>query len=450
MKVQGNSLQELLASMTGSSVGQTGETQTSGLELLLGTSESGEEATSEQLAEEFLGQLEQQGIDVSELLDQSNAIQSGNLETAIAESTGAGKNNKSKVLDQLMLNSKTSEVQLNGEPQDNSALSAQLKSILSKGIDGTGAQKLPEASSVNGQPVNSLNDGQMASKLNLGGQGDVLKFKLEGKNSGKFSGNQQENLKVKNLDGEASVALLNPSDRPQMQVMMKSAMNSYVKNNGDAPVVKNQFKSFEDAMNGMPGNSNGNINNISAAGQANAFQSPAQNILNKASVATGISKNQAIELRGNNEQTVNQVSNYILQMRTNNMDSAQVYFKHNELGDIKIMAEKMKGKDEIMVSIQTSQAGTQNMLKDHQTELVRALHDGGFKMAEVKITQMPVSASSEMSKNTEGGDFSKDFSREQSQSSGFSKEGQSSQFERRQESDRRKNLWNDAYERMEA
>ena len=436
MKVQGSSLQDLLASLMVGSADQQTVSPEGELELLLGTSHQSNGEASENFTEDFLAQLEMEGIDADELkqLTSPKVLP----ETLTNEKNPTAFNLKNSSMGLL-------DKQVDAAPEVNKILAninPELRNLLS--IGNHKANKMATA-----QMQAPLEATEASNKVFLGNQGEVLKFKMENNNLAKNSDEVKHKLHLKNLETEGKI--LNPTDRPQTQFMMKSAMNSYVKNNGDAPIVKSQFKSMQDVVSGNQ-TSQGDFAS-SSQGTVVEQYSPGQNIFNKAVGLTNIGKTQTIELRGSSEQAIAQISNYILQMKSAGSESAQIFFKHNELGDIKVTAERVRGSEEILLSIQTGQNNTQAVLKDHQTDLVKALHEGGFKSVDIKISQLPSMAAQDFGKGSESSDFGKGSSKNQEQSSSgnLGKDNQQSGFsEKRQDSDRRKNLWSDTYERVGA
>lgn len=151
----------------------------------------------------------------------------------------------------------------------------------------------------------------------------------------------------------------------------------------------------------------------------------------------------------NSSQIVQKVVNYIEQKNIANSDSIDLLVKHDELGLMKITAQKagVTG-GQVNLEIQAQTEAGHKFFVDNEAELIKSLNNSGIKLSNIKITNsvdtLIATSDSKMS-----GD--QNFSHDKGQS--FSQQQSSSQFNQqgssRDGSQRRQELWQQYREQMQ-
>jgi len=140
---------------------------------------------------------------------------------------------------------------------------------------------------------------------------------------------------------------------------------------------------------------------------------------------------------------IDKISNYIVEKSFASKDSIDLTVKHNELGEFRINASRLKQGDRIDLEIITSSDKGHRFFTDNESAMVKSLSNSGLKIADLKI-----STGHESHMSSQDGNSS---SREQSF---FSKTAQYSFDEKPEsydeDSQRRKMLWELFKERKEA
>ena len=140
---------------------------------------------------------------------------------------------------------------------------------------------------------------------------------------------------------------------------------------------------------------------------------------------------------------IDKISNYIVEKSFESKDSIDLTVKHNELGEFRINASRLKQGDRIDLEIITSSDKGHRFFTDNESAMVKSLSNSGLKIADLKIS---TGHESHMS-SQDGNSSSKEHSF-------FSKTAQYSFDEKPEsydeDSQRRKMLWELFKERKEA
>ena len=132
----------------------------------------------------------------------------------------------------------------------------------------------------------------------------------------------------------------------------------------------------------------------------------------------------------NRENLINEISGYIIETQINNAPSLEVNMKHQELGNINLMVNK-SNPEGLDIVLTTNNAQANMVLNDSKLDLLNPLSAAGIQVADVKIDQSSNSSS-----------FAQNFG-ESSQNQNSSRQQNSNQ----RDSERRRQLWEEFYNR---
>lgn len=138
---------------------------------------------------------------------------------------------------------------------------------------------------------------------------------------------------------------------------------------------------------------------------------------------TSLSKTNDIEL------VINQIQDYVTQVRAAKEPSASMTFNHPELGDIDLFVQKAMG-NKVNVVIGHNNAEAAKFFQQHQAEMLHSLNQSGVQVGEFKLE----SSSSNNNNNNQNN----------SEQNGkqFANQNQSNGQHKREGAQRREDLWN--------
>ncbi len=165
------------------------------------------------------------------------------------------------------------------------------------------------------------------------------------------------------------------------------------------------------------------VTSINNAGNNNSNIANAQNVLqmdNMTPVA-------------NQEQLIEQISNYIIQSSTAKQDNVSLSFQHGQLGKIDLNIMQVKDQEGLHININTNAVEGAEFFSKNQNGLLQALQQAGIKVTEFKLDQG-------MMNNESRQNFDQTMNQNSQQQQFYNNHRQ-----QQQDSDRRRNLWEQMY-----
>jgi hypothetical protein len=163
--------------------------------------------------------------------------------------------------------------------------------------------------------------------------------------------------------------------------------------------------------------------------------------LSSVQISNNTSKNEIIQ----------KIADYIQTNHLANQSEVELTVKHQDLGTFQINVQKMKGATDIKMSIAANEQEGFKFFQKFEGELVRTLESAGIKVADFKVTTSQMNFSSSFAQDS-GAKDGQGGRQQWSESSSFREESwqKSSSDERRQDSDRRRDIWAQYRERFGA
>lgn len=144
----------------------------------------------------------------------------------------------------------------------------------------------------------------------------------------------------------------------------------------------------------------------------------------------------------NKIQLMNKIGSYIEQSYVSGRDTVELIVSHDELGQFKIMANKVGRGNQVNLEINTLTDKGQQFFTDNEPLLIRNLTDSGIKLSEVKII-----SNSDIILTSEGRPSGNDsFSQSQGRGEQGSYQNSFRQFDDQTGQERRRQLWKNAQE----
>lgn len=292
---------------------------------------------------------------------------------------------------------------------------------------GTTAQRLimPNKLDLSGGNVQNLNVGQFA-------QGSQMI--LQPKASSRKQVKNTLNLDLAGKIGNNGMLNQKMGERAYGDLSGKSIF---------ANAIKNSPNRKSDLKDGQLDFTSTEIDLLANASEADLFTN---NFENKLKLTTGIGEAKAsakvfdlsnVEL-GNSSEIVEKISNYIEHSRIAGKDKVSFAVKHQDLGQLQIEVLD-KGKNTIDLNIVARQVEGKEFFQSNQAKLLDNLFSAGFKVSELNID------SGSMSKDFSGGEK---HSNENNFAGG--QESRHNKREHSQDSQRRRDLWQEFKERKAA
>lgn len=144
----------------------------------------------------------------------------------------------------------------------------------------------------------------------------------------------------------------------------------------------------------------------------------------------------------NPDQLIEQISNYVTQSNFQNRDKLEVTVLHKDLGQFKIQVHKDANQMDMGLRIVTNSRAGHEFFIQHESQLMNKLHTSGLNVSEIKISQTFETLNFERNSNSS---FGENFS---GRDNGYY--GRQGQDQQQQDSQRRRNLWEDFKQRYEA
>lgn len=140
----------------------------------------------------------------------------------------------------------------------------------------------------------------------------------------------------------------------------------------------------------------------------------------------------------NPNQIIDQISDYILQVKASKEESVHLKINHEELGLIDITVKKLPGQemDNLSLAIGTQKIDGKIFFDLHSRDLMNHLSQAGVNVVDLKIEQASIQTSASGKNDFDMND------KNSSQNSFGDKNYQSEQNQRRNEQNRRQELWN--------
>lgn len=131
---------------------------------------------------------------------------------------------------------------------------------------------------------------------------------------------------------------------------------------------------------------------------------------------------------GDIEAVISQIQDYVTQAKAAKEPSAQMSFKHPELGDVDIFVRKGAG-EQVHVTIGSHGQEAAKFFKQHQGELLQTLQNSGVQVGEFKLE----SSSTKDGQNNQNNEQKQQFANQQNKSN--------QEQQRKEDSHRREELW---------
>lgn len=135
------------------------------------------------------------------------------------------------------------------------------------------------------------------------------------------------------------------------------------------------------------------------------------------------------------DEVIAKIQDYIIQNKVDKNSQVEMSFKHQDLGKIDLLVEKMDGKD-IHIKITTQGHEGHKFFQTKQTQLLQVLNQSGIQVGEFKLEMNMQQNNS----NSSNGQFAQD-GKSQGFFSGQKGQHHSESGQRQQESQRRQELW---------
>ncbi len=152
------------------------------------------------------------------------------------------------------------------------------------------------------------------------------------------------------------------------------------------------------------------------------------------SLSTNISSSQVLDLSSisteDSTAMIDRISNYIAQTAAANKESVTTSFKHNDLGQVDLIVNKARGDNPLNIQIVTHTAEGKDFFMKNQGLLSTALQTAGVKVGELSLASRE---NFNQEKDSDSENFAQNQNREYNGK------------DRRNDSERRKNLWNEFY-----
>ena len=147
------------------------------------------------------------------------------------------------------------------------------------------------------------------------------------------------------------------------------------------------------------------------------------------------------------DQLIEKISEYIKTQSNENLDKLDLTVKHRDLGQFKLNVTKEKGMSNIDMQIETGTKLAQNFFTQHEGALLSKLNSAGIKIGSLKVVVGSSNIDTLMGSNDKSGS---EGSFDSQMNQGNKGQRGSEWGQRQQESQKRKDLWNQYKERMGA
>lgn len=292
-------------------------------------------------------------------------------------------------------------------------------------MDAEAIQKLIEQRMVEAQGSQNPQNIQVPNKLNIENNGKKANVQLAGNEFVNNKNMMKKNTKAINAAKVAKIG--NASSGKNISGMSKYG-NEFQKLNNNILQFKTEHNSEFHPSESVSGENKTELATLFGSKQGQ--------------VESGLGESQAnakvLDLSGidssNKQGLIDKITNHIEQNRLSNTDSLDLTVRHEELGDIKILAQKGDSANRVNLEIKTTTTAGQNFFVENEASLIKSLTQNGIKLSDVKIVS-----------NLESGSTKSDsgqFSGEQGKGQQFS--GQQRGGSNQSQSDRRRELWEHA------